>query len=147
MSSALHRLLTYLLNSIWQVAVIAVASVIATRLMTPASWRARHLLVIAALLLAILLPAWSAATSTPKPGESVAVSLLPFAADTSAGHANPALANLAPLQQRSPPDPHRVENSSSPISRLPALPRWRAGVEVASDTEASPPRHDCRTGR
>jgi TonB family protein len=77
MISVQHWLLTFLLNSLWQVPLIALAAIVAARLMTPASWRARHLLFIAALLLAILLPAWSASTSTTKAGQSVAVSILP----------------------------------------------------------------------
>ena len=52
--------------------------------MTPASWRARHLLFIAALLLAVLLPAWSATTSNSKPGESIAVNILPGLQDDAA---------------------------------------------------------------
>jgi TonB family protein len=77
MNSPQHWLLTFLLNSIWQVPLIAFAAVIAARLMAPASWRARHLLFIAALLLAVLLPSWSATTSIVKPGESIAVIILP----------------------------------------------------------------------
>ena len=77
MNSFHHWLLTFLLNSLWQVPLIALAAIVAARLMTPASWRARHLLFIAALLLAILLPAWSASTSTAKAGQSVVVSILP----------------------------------------------------------------------
>ncbi len=87
MNSSLHWLLTYLLNSIWQVPLIAAASILAARLMTPASWRARYKLFVAALVLAILLPAWSAATSAPRPGESIAVSILPGAFDASASQA------------------------------------------------------------
>src|SRR5271169_641354 len=84
MSSLQHWLLTFLLNSLWQVPLIALAAIIAARLMSPASWRARHLLFIAALLLAILLPAWSASTSTAKTGQSVVVSILPGIFDDSA---------------------------------------------------------------
>jgi TonB family protein len=77
MNSFQHWLLTFLLNSLWQVPLIGLAAIVAARLMVPASWRARHLLFIAALVLAVLLPAWSASTSTAKPGESIAVSILP----------------------------------------------------------------------
>ncbi len=83
MNSYLHWLLTFLLNSLWQVPLIALATIVAARLMSPASWRARHLLFIAGLLLAILLPAWSASTSTAKTGQSVAVSILPGIFDDS----------------------------------------------------------------
>ena len=81
MNSFQHWLLTFLLNSLWQAPLIALATIVAARLMSPASWRARHLLFIAALLLAVLLPAWSASTSTVRPGESIAVSILPGSLD------------------------------------------------------------------
>ena len=81
MNSSHHWLLTFLLNSLWQVPLIALAAIVAARLMTPVSWRARHLLFIAALLLAVLLPAWSASTSTAKAGQSVVVSILPGSLD------------------------------------------------------------------
>jgi hypothetical protein len=84
MNSARHWLLTFLLNSIWQIPLVAFAAVVAARLMAPASWRARHLLFIAALLLAILLPTWSASTSTVRPGESIAVTILPGFQDDAA---------------------------------------------------------------
>jgi TonB family protein len=80
----LHWLLTFLLNSLWQVPLIALAAITAARLMTPASWRLRHLIYIASLLLAVILPAWSAATSTPKAGQSVTVSVLPGSIDDGA---------------------------------------------------------------
>jgi TonB family protein len=80
-------LLTYLLNSLWQVPVIALAAILAARLMAPASWRVRHLLFISALLLSVLLPAWSASMSTTKAGQSVSVSILPRGLDI--GAANP----------------------------------------------------------
>ncbi len=83
MNSPLHWLLTYLLNSLWQLPLIAVATLLATRLMAPASWRARNLFAIGALLLAILLPAWSASISTLKSGESAAVSVLSLDQDGS----------------------------------------------------------------
>jgi TonB family protein len=86
MNSAQHWLLTFLLNSIWQVPLIALAAIIAARLMAPASWRARHLLFIAALLLAVLVPSWSATTSIAKPGESVAVVILPGLQDDGAAN-------------------------------------------------------------
>jgi TonB family protein len=81
MNSYLHWLLTFLLNSLWQAPLIALATIFAARLMSPASWRTRHLLFIAALLLAVLLPVWSASTSTVRPGESIAVSILPGSLD------------------------------------------------------------------
>ena len=84
MNSFQHWLLTFLLNSLWQVPVIALAAIVAARLMTRASWRARHLLFIAALLLTVLLPAWNASTSPAKAGQSVAVSILPGILDDSA---------------------------------------------------------------
>jgi len=77
MSSLQHWLLTFLLNALWQVPLIALAAIAAARLMAVASWRARHLLFIASLSLALLLPACSASTSVAKPGESIAVSILP----------------------------------------------------------------------
>jgi TonB family protein len=86
MNSFQHWLITFLLNSFWQVPLIALAAIVAARLMTPASWRARHLLFIAALLIAILLPVWSASTSTAKPGESIAVSILPGTRDDGAAN-------------------------------------------------------------
>ncbi len=86
MISAQQWLLTFLLNSLWQVPLIAFAAIVAARLMAPASWRARHLLFIAALLLAVLLPAWSAATSNSKPGESIAVTILPGFQDDGAAN-------------------------------------------------------------
>jgi TonB family protein len=88
MISCQHWLLTFLLNSLWQTPLIAVAAIVAARLMVPASWRIRHLLFIAALLLAVLLPAWSASTSTARSGASIAVRILPGSLDD--GGSNPA---------------------------------------------------------
>jgi TonB family protein len=84
MTSISHWILSYLLNSIWQVALIAAVSLAAFRLMRPASWQARHLLAIVALVAAIMLPAWSASTSMHPPSEKVAVTILPFSGISSA---------------------------------------------------------------
>ncbi len=81
MNSSQHWLLTFLLNALWQIPLIALAAISASRLMAPATWRIRHMLFVAAILLAVLLPAWSASTSAAKPGESIAVSILPGSLD------------------------------------------------------------------
>jgi TonB family protein len=79
MTNISHWLLSYVLNSVWQAALIAAVSMLAFRLMRAASWQARHALAIAALLAAVLLPAWSASSSMRPPSEKVAVRILPFA--------------------------------------------------------------------
>jgi TonB family protein len=86
MNSSQHWLLTFQLNALWQVPLIAAAAIASARLMAPTSWRARHLLFIAALVLAVLLPAWSASTATAKPGESIAVRILPGTLDDGAAN-------------------------------------------------------------
>jgi len=79
MADLSHWVLSYLLNSIWQVALIATVSFAALRLMRAASWQVRHLLAIAALLSAVLLPVWSASTSMHAPSRKVEVTILPLA--------------------------------------------------------------------
>ncbi len=118
MNNPLHWLLTYLLNSLWQLPLIAVVSLLAMRLMAPVSWRARNLLAIAALILAILLPAWSASTSTLKPGESVAVSVLSLDQD------GPSTASVA----HRPRTPRRY---SSSLHLAPAISRSVAFIYLA----------------
>jgi TonB family protein len=84
MTNLSHWIMSYLLNSIWQVCLIAFVMVLATSAMRPASWRARHYLGIAGLVLAILIPAWSATSLQATETSGAAVRVLPSSAEASA---------------------------------------------------------------
>src|SRR5689334_22895116 len=71
-------LLTFLLNSLWQVTLVASAASLAARLLNGAPARYRHSVWVAALLLTITLPViesprlWPVRSKTPAAGHSVA---------------------------------------------------------------------------
>jgi len=85
MTSPSIWIVTYLLNAIWQLALIAGVALFAARVMRAASWQARHMVAIAALLTAVLLPAWTAWNAMHPPTEKVAVKILPSTTLYSAG--------------------------------------------------------------
>jgi len=89
LTSVSNWIVAYLLNATWQAAVIAAVALFSIRWMRAASWQARHLLAVAALLTAVLLPAWTTWSSMHPWSEKVAVTILP------SSHGSPATAPAA----------------------------------------------------
>jgi beta-lactamase regulating signal transducer with metallopeptidase domain len=56
---------TFLLNALWQTAVVSLAAVVGSRIMRRATAQQQHLLWVFALWLGVLLPLWSLRTTTP----------------------------------------------------------------------------------
>ena len=75
METISRSLLTFLLNSLWQIPLAAAVAALACRLMRNGPAFHRHAVWVAALAAAVLLPLASVRTRAPKPTPQFAVSL------------------------------------------------------------------------
>jgi beta-lactamase regulating signal transducer with metallopeptidase domain len=73
METISRGVLTFLLNSLWQIPLIAVVAALACRLMRKSPASHRHAVWVAALLAAILLPLASTRTDQPRPAITIAM--------------------------------------------------------------------------
>src|SRR5882724_7519173 len=73
METISRGVLTFLLNSLWQIPLIAVVAALACRFMRKSPASHRHAVWVAALLAAILLPLASTRTDQPRPAITIAM--------------------------------------------------------------------------
>src|SRR5664280_1307770 len=85
METISRSLLTFLLNSLWQIPLAALVAALACHAMRRGPARHRHLVWVAALVAAVLLPLASVRTGQSTPGPRFAASL----ADGAAGNRGP----------------------------------------------------------